>query len=86
MSNDINPGQQAPWTIPFCASCKSGVEEFTIHPLNRPGAVDIESKCHGKTEGVRLTAAEVARIKLSGEPLIMFKGPLRNLVDAVVRG
>ena len=85
MSEIINPGQQKPWTIPFCASCKTGVEEMTFHTLSAPGAFEIECRCHGKTTSVLLDAHDVARIKKTGEPVIVFKGPLRQLVNAIVR-
>ena len=85
MSEIVNPGQQQPWTIPFCASCRSSVDEMTFHPLSLPGAFEIECRCHGKTTSVLLDAHDVARIKKTGEPVIVFKGPLRNLVDAIVR-
>ncbi|MFZ9202315.1 MAG: hypothetical protein ACO23N_07810 [Opitutales bacterium] len=82
--NPADPTRPPPWLIPFCASCKDGVEGFTVHRLEDPNTIEIEAQCHGKTEGRYLTKAELIGKRRAGAPIVMFEGPLRHLVDVIV--
>ena len=45
---------------PFCCSCKVPVERFVVRVENTANRVIIISECHGKTEGLVLSAAQAA--------------------------
>ena len=74
----------APWFMPFCASCRYPVEQYTVHPMTQEDVVDFEATCHGKTEGRRLTERDFQAMWKEGTPIVLFKGTLRQLVNAVV--
>ena len=79
----LRPGAPPPWLIPFCASCKVGVESFSAQPADLDGAVRVDVRCHGKTSGITLRLPDFLKLSLTGKPIVVFKGPLRNLVNAV---
>lgn len=85
-SFELPKGAPPPWLIPFCASCGEGVERFTLHPITADGILDVEAQCHGQTQGIRLTTTDLLKRSVSGEPVVVFRGVLRTLVDAVVAG
>ncbi len=78
-------GSDVPWLIPFCASCKEGVELYTTYDIAEDGKLDIEFSCHGKTGGVRLTEQDIKRMMIEKVPIIVFQAPLARLVDVVIR-
>jgi len=43
---------------PFCASCQVPVDEYWLS-LARDGSVVIQVQCHGKTQSIPLTMAQV---------------------------
>lgn len=80
----ILPGRPAPWMLAFCGSCRHIAEQVTRHPATEPGWFWLTAKCHGKTETARVTESYLLERWRTGRPFIMFKGPLQNLVNAVV--
>ena len=75
---DDNP---RPFVIPFCASCDMPAEQFTTYPDASPEFFLMEVRCHGKTEGVRVSRYEAAWAQRTGRRLRVFKR--REGFDAV---
>lgn len=73
MSDVLQPGQPPPWLIPFCASCDMPVEGFTVHPVKAESRVEVEARCHGKTEGCYLTLEQMHELDAGGKHFVMFK-------------
>ena len=76
-------GGRAPWLIPYCASCKEGVEGMTFLPV-QDGKLIVDVQCHGKTTGLVLTEADINRMNVSKKPIVVFEAPLQHLVDVVI--
>ncbi len=72
-SRIIRPEQPPPWLIPFCASCDMAVEKFTVYPVKLENVVDVEAQCHGSTQGIRLTLAEMNRLDSENGRIVMFR-------------
>ena len=49
------------------------VQGFTVHPIRKEGIVDVEARCHGSTQGIRLTLAEMNRLDSEGGKIVMFR-------------
>lgn len=68
----IRPGMERPFLIPWCCSCKDGVESFTMDPVTSHTRVGIQATCHGKTDGIWLTVEDFFARKREGKPVRMF--------------
>ncbi len=80
----ILPGRHPPWMLAFCGSCRHIVDEIVRIPATEPGWFWLRAKCHGAIQTDRITESMLHERWKTGRPHIMFKGPLRNLVNAVV--
>lgn len=84
MSDDedtlIQPGEPAPFVIPWCASCKDGVESFTVDPVTSPFRMGIQATCHGSTEGIWVSVDDLFARKRENRPVVMFKRSAFNRV------
>ncbi len=76
-------GGQAPWLIPYCASCKEGVEGMTFLPV-QDGKLIVDVRCHGKTTGITITESDYNRMAFTKKPIVVFEAPLAHLVDVVI--
>ncbi len=76
----IQPGEQPPFLIPWCASCKDGVELFTMDAITSIYRIGLHVQCHGKTQSVWLTPDDIFARKRDGKPVIVFK---RGVFDRV---
>jgi hypothetical protein len=68
----LEPGER-PFVIPWCASCKEGVETFTFDVVTNVFRAGLHATCHGKTESVWLTPEDLLARKRDGKPVVMFK-------------
>lgn len=75
----IRPGQQPPFVIPWCASCKDTVEKFTFETVT-PFRLGISAICHGQTEGIWVTTDDLFARKKLDRPVVMFKRRAFNTV------
>ena len=69
----IMPGEQPPFVIPWCASCKTTVDTFTLDFLTSTIRMGIQATCHGATEGIWVYAEDLFARKRLGKPIVMFK-------------
>lgn len=76
----IRPGQQAPWLIPWCASCKDTVEAYTFDVVTSPFKFGLQAKCHGATQGIWISVDDLFERKRNGKPVVLFKGKAFNRV------
>lgn len=80
----IEIGQDPPWLLAHCASCRMMVEGYTKHAPREDGKFEFEARCHGQTQSVMVTNEYLRERWATGLPLVMFKGPLRSQVGTVV--
>ena len=76
----IQPGEPPPFVIPWCASCKTTVDKFTIDPISSPFRMGIQAICHGATEGIWVSVDDLFARKKLGQPVVMFKRRAFNVV------
>jgi len=76
----IIPGEQPPFVIPWCASCKDTVDKFSIDALTSTVRMGIQAECHGATEGTWVSVEDLFERKRNGKPVVMFKRRAFNLV------
>ena len=69
----IQPGAPPPFVLPWCASCKTTVDRFTIDPLKSDLWMGIEAECHGATEAIRVGLDDLMARKRLGKPVVMFR-------------
>lgn len=69
----IQPGEDPPFVVPWCASCKDTVQSFTIDVISSPFRMGIQASCHGATQGVWVSNEDIFRRKANGSPVVMFK-------------
>lgn len=76
----IRPGQQPPFLIPWCASCKDTVEKYTFDTVTSPFRMGVQAQCHGATEGIWISTDDLFERKRNGKPVVMFRGRAFNRV------
>jgi hypothetical protein len=76
----IVPGEPPPWIVPWCASCKDGVEAFTYDPTTSSVRMGIQAECHGATEGIWISVEDLFERKRNGKPIVMFRRRAFNRV------
>lgn len=69
----LRPGEDAPFVVAWCASCKDGVETFTVDPITNPFRMGIQATCHGATDGIWVSMDDLFARKRLGKPVVMFK-------------
>lgn len=69
----IRPGEQPPFVLPWCASCKQTVDVFTVDAVTSPFRMGIQAQCHGATDGTWVTVEDLFARKRLGKPVVMFK-------------
>ena len=81
MSEIIKPGVRPPFIMPYCAVCELPVKRMSSKVVTTWMHFDIEGECCGKTQGARITAEQLMRIKASGEKffLTVRKGQLQGV-------
>lgn len=62
-----------PFLIPFCATCKMSVEQFTFHPMRADMKIPVECNCHGKTSGFFLTPEDLVKRQVTGAKVVVFQ-------------
>lgn len=82
LDNDliIQPGEQPPFVIPWCASCKTTVDKFTIDALTSTLRMGIQAECHGQTQGIWVSVEDLFARKRLGRPVVMFR---KGYLDSV---
>lgn len=66
-------GEPPPFLIPFCASCDMPVEEYTFYPSVEEGMYCYEARCHGQTQGIRMSIVESEWRHRTQNHLVLFK-------------
>lgn len=79
----LTPGAlHGPWVVPYCRRCQMPVEVYTIHEITSHDRLELEGKCCGVQQGVRVGLEELMRIRRNGEKLWMITRPgERQTVD-----
>lgn len=69
----IRPGEAPPFLIPWCASCKDGVELFTIDAVTNVFRLGVQATCHGATQGIWVSAEDLLARQKANKPIVMFR-------------
>jgi len=81
----FRPGEFPPTFIPYCALCDLPVARLAYRvPKEDSWAIEFMSQCCGKTQGRRITFAEMYRVQQTGEKfyLIVQKARVQQIKAA----
>lgn len=70
----LEVGALPPVIVPYCGICDCPVERMSIFPNRSVYYLEIEGKCCGKAQGIRISIEELYRIKRSNEKLYLVVG------------
>lgn len=76
----IQPGEPAPFVIPWCASCKDTVESFTVDAITSSVRMGIQATCHGSTDGIWVSVEDLFARKRGNQPVVLFTRAAFNRV------
>ena len=68
------PGALPPVIIGYCGICDRPCERLSIFPNHSVYYIEIEGKCCGKSQGIRISVEERFRLKRSNEKLYLVVG------------